>query len=161
MKLEFEYQGYYMRPTDESYKDLQDAGLKSGDMVELDWKGGNPGSQSILNTWLQWMGETAAFMSARGVKMDVINVDGTVMGTRAFNKDDAHDLFSGKYLGKDEKGRRKTWKRCSPDSDEVQASKGDRVWCMNSHLVWATERGVKLTIPTNSEFNKLQREPAA
>lgn len=135
--------------------------LQLGDEFEASVADGNPGSWPMLKTWRKWMDETAREMSRRGCTMPTyIDPEGVSHGTRAFKADDAHDLFTSMYLGTDNEGRRKTWSLTDKDG-EIQASKGDRLWAMQMHVDYCMERGIKLTIPSNSEFRKLQEAQAA
>lgn len=119
------------------------------------------GTVPMLRTWRKWMAETARHMAASGCTMPMyIDKHGEHHGRRPFNADDAHELFTSLYLGTDEHGRRKSWSLSSND-DEVQASMGDRLWAMDQHVIWCTERGIKLTIPRNSEYQKHREEQAA
>jgi hypothetical protein len=135
--------------------------LQLNDEVEVSVADGNPGSWPMLKTWRKWMDETAREMSRRGCTMPLYtDSKGVSHGTRPFKADDAHDLFTSTYLGTDEQGRRKTWS-LTDKRDEVQASKGDRLWAMDMHVQWCLERGIKLTIPSNSEYRKLHQQQAA
>lgn len=129
-----------------------------GQLVHVELADKDPGSINMLRTWRGWMGETAAYMAALGAKINYTNDAGVVYFTREFNGDDAHDLFTSKYLGTDEEGRRKTWSMSRKDDGAIQASIGDRLWAMDRHLEWCTEKGWKLTIPRNSEYTKLKAE---
>lgn len=138
--------------------------LEHGTFVELDYKDSSRGSQSMLNTWMLWMGQTAAFMAAKGCTMPLyIDSQGNHHGSRPFAKEDAHALFTMTYLGADEQGRRKSWSR-NQNPDEVQASMTDRLWAMECHIEWCAERGIQITIPRKGEFQeqriKQQREAA-
>lgn len=126
--------------------------------IEVSMKFGKKkaGSQSMLNTWMKWMEETAIWMAWNGAKMPLVIKDGNPWGERAFEQRDAHALFTRQYLGVDANGKRKTWKRCEPESDEVQASTGDRLHAMDCHIQWASERGLSLTIPASGEYQKLK-----
>jgi len=138
--------------------------LECGTFVELDYKDPNRGSQSMLNTWMMWMGQTAAFMAAKGCTMPLyIDSKGNHHGSRPFDKNDCHALFTMTYLGSDEHDRRKSWSR-TKNASEVQASMEDRLWAMEQHIVFCAERGIQITIPRDSEFEeerkKLQRQVA-
>lgn len=120
----------------------------------------DPGTSNMLRTWMGWMGQTAAFMVAAGCSMPLyIDSKGVHHGKRPFKGDDAHELFTEKYLGSDENGKRKSWVM-SKKGDTVQASRMDRLWAMDRHLEWAAERGIKLTIPRKSEYWELKEEEA-
>jgi hypothetical protein len=128
------------------------------DLVEVEIK--EVGSQTLLNTWMMWMQETAEFMSWQGVTMPLyIRKNGEKVGLRKFEQRDAHDLFTSQYLGVDEKGRRKTWSRPKKKkNNEIQASIGDRLFAMDTHKQWCMEKGIKLTVKKDSEYMKLKAE---
>lgn len=128
-----------------------------GEIVHVEIADKDPGTINMLRTWHGWMGETAAHMRSRGARINYTNEDGVVYFSREFRGDDAHDLFTAKYLGTDEEGNRKTWSMTRKEG-EKQASIGDRLWAMDRHLDWCTEKGWKLTIPRNSEYTKLKQE---
>ena len=130
---------------------------KVGDIVDLSVREGvSEGTQSMLNTWMMWMGETAEFMRWQGVTMPLyIRKNGEMVGKREFRKDDAHDLFTSQYLGVDENGKRKTWSR-TKNKDEFQASIGDRLFALDTHMAWSIEKGIKLTVKKDSEYMKLK-----
>ena len=118
----------------------------------------NPGTQTMLNTWMMWMQETAEFMSWQGVKMPMyIRSNGEMVGERKFEQRDAHDLFTSTYLGLDADGLRKTWSR-TKSTEEIQASIGDRLHAMDTHMQWATEKGIKLTVKKDSQYMKMKEE---
>lgn len=134
------------------------AGLEIGAVVEAKLPEEVAGTVPMLRTWMKWMAETAQAMSARGCKMPLyIDSSGKHHGERAFCQDDAHALFTSTYLGVDESGKRKSWSLSSAD-DEVQASMGDRLHAMDTHVQWCLERGIKLTIPRNSEYQSYRQE---
>jgi len=120
--------------------------------IESDFHGTWP----MARLWRKWMQETADFMTASGVKMsEYIDSKGKAHGERPFNPNDAHELFAKRWLGVDEKGRRYSWALKS-NPDRPKAPKSKRLYAMDKHQAWATERGLSLTNPENSEFRKLQ-----
>jgi hypothetical protein len=119
------------------------------------------GTVPMLRTWRKWMTETAAEMNRRGCHMPMyVDHKGQPQGQRPMNGDDAHELFTSTYLGVDEQGRRKSWS-LSDKEDEVQASMGDRLHAMDTHVQWCLERGIKLTIPRNGEYYKYREASAS
>lgn len=113
-------------------------------------------SQADLNTapmkrtWRMWMRETANWMAANGAVMPLmIKRDGTNHGSRPFNEQDAHELFTRQYLGVDASGER--YKTATGD-------KGTMLSMMDRHLAWSTEKGISLTVPSDGEFQRLREE---
>lgn len=103
-------------------------------------------SWSMKKTWRMWMSETAAFMAARGVTMPLyIRPNGQGFGSRPFSPTDAHELFVSQYLGIDESGER--YRTASGD-------KGKMLAMMEKHVAWCVDRGCKLTIPSDCEYQK-------
>lgn len=129
-----------------------------GAIMRCELKNESTGTVPMLRTWRGWMGETAKFMAAAGCFMWMyVDKNGVGHGKRPFNANDAHDLFTSRWLGLDEQGRRYSW-AMSKDPELTVAPKFLRLHAMNLHLQYATERGIKLTIPRNSEFQRLQDE---
>jgi len=133
--------------------------VQEGQVIEVDIvEQKNPGSQTLLNTWMMWMQETAQHMAWQGVTMPLyIRSNGEMVGKRAFEQRDAHELFTSQYLGLDADGLRKTWSR-TKSTEEIQASVGDRLFAMDTHKQWAIEKGIQLTIKKDSQYMKLKAE---
>jgi hypothetical protein len=111
---------------------------------------GEKNSWPMKKTWRMWMSETAEWMTKNGATMPLaIKADGTVLGTRPFDANDAHELWVRQWLGVDANGER--YKTASDD-------KGQMLHMMNKHVQWAAERGLSLTIPRDGEYHKLSRE---
>lgn len=115
-------------------------------------KKGFAASQSMKGTWRMWMRETAKAMAARDVRMDVVNAKGQVIGSRPINENDAHELFMYQWGGVDATGE-----RCH---QEDRDNKGLMLHIMDKHVQFCVERGIKLTIPRDGEYMKLQNEAA-
>lgn len=127
---------------------------ENGADVDVQIKPESTGTVPMLKTWRGWMNETALAMRHYGCTMPLyVDKDGNPKGSRPYSSQDAHEHFTSVYLGVDELGRRKSWSM-SKDPDFIQASMADRLWAMNTHLDWCSEKGIKLTIPENSEFRK-------
>lgn len=119
------------------------------------------GSQSMLNTWWMIVTEVSQWMAWQGAKMPLyVDKNGNWVGERRFTKDDGHEAFTVLFLGTDEQGRRKTWKRSST-TDEVVASIGDRVWAIDQLIQLAVEKGITIRIPEKSEYRKLKARQVA
>jgi len=107
----------------------------------------NPNSWPMMKTWRMWMSETAKFMSASGVYMpQYFTKEGVAVGRRPFDANDAHELFVRRWLGVDAEGER--YRTASGD-------KGKMLYMMNKHVEWAVDKAIFLTIPEDSEFQKL------
>ena len=115
------------------------------------------GSQQMLNTWMMWMAPMAEYMASQGVKIEMRGKEGKVINSRPPNKEEAHAFFTKQFLGVDDKGNRKSWSS-RVGKGQVKADMGDKLWCMDRLVEFATSRGVELKIPSDSEYMKLKRE---
>lgn len=141
-------------------KTLQEAisGLESGKLYDVSINERNIGKWTLTRLWRAWMGDIAKWMSANGATMPlVIGANGEFSGQRAFNADDAHELFSVMTLGTDKDGNRLSWSKSGRDGCRP-ASKGERVLAMQRVEAWAGERGIKLMNPADSELRKIENE---
>lgn len=141
-------------------KTLQEAisGLESGKLYDVSINERNIGKWSLSRLWRAWMSDIAKWMSANGATMPlVIGANGESSGTRAFNADDAHELFSVMTLGTDKDGNRLSWSKSGRDGCRP-ASKGERVLAMQRVEAWASERAIKLLNPADSELRKIENE---
>lgn len=138
-------------------KTLQKAisGLESGKLYDVSISERNIGKWSLSRLWRAWMSDIAKWMSANGATMPlVIGGNGEFSGQRAFNADDAHELFSVMTLGTDKDGNRLSWSKSGRDGCRP-ASKGERVLAMQRVEAWSSERGIKLLNPADSELRKI------
>lgn len=116
------------------------------------------GKWGMARLWRSWMASVAEFMANNGVTMPLMfNAKGEPYGLRRFNKGDAHELFTHKFLGVDHNGKRLSWAKTSHD-DMRLATKGERFNALRQMESWATEKGVILIKPNDSEYCKLQKE---
>lgn len=118
------------------------------------------GSNNMLRTWRGWMRTTGRWMAWQGATMPLcLDKDGNPYGKRPFNEHDAHDLFTHKYMGADANGNRYSWRLSNSEDDgTIPAPKEKRLFAMELHESWCAERGIKITIPGNSEYRKLKLE---
>lgn len=141
-------------------KTLQEAisGLESVKLYDVSINERNIGKWSLSRLWRAWMSDIAKWMSANGATMPlVIGANGEFSGSRAFNADDAHELFSIMTLGTDKDGNRLSWSKSGRDGCRP-ASKGERVLAMQRVEAWASERAIKLLNPADSELRKIENE---
>lgn len=118
----------------------------------------NTGKWGMAKLWRMWMDTTAEFMAKNGVTMPLmVNSEGVIYGTRPFNKDDAHELFTARWLGVDADGTRLSWARRG-HSGMRAATKGERFNALRQHEDWATEKGLQLFNPRGSEYDQLTKE---
>lgn len=143
----------YQITKETSAKTLREAisGLESGKLYDVSINERNIGKWSLSRLWRAWMSDIAKWMSANGATMPlVIGANGEFSGQRAFNADDAHELFSVMTLGTDKDGNRLSWSKSGRDGCRP-ASKGERVLAMQRVEAWASERAIKLLNPADSE----------
>lgn len=114
------------------------------------------GKWSMSRLWRAWMAITAEFMAKNGVTMPLmINADGVTYSSRPFNADDAHELFTRQHLGVDERGVRLSWAK---SGEQRKATKGERFNALRLHEEWASNKGIALFKPRNSEYTKVSDE---
>ena len=114
------------------------------------------GKWGMARLWRGWMATTAKFMAGNGVKMPLmINKDGEWYGSRPFDENDAHELFTRQHLGVDENGVRLSWAK---SGDQRKATKGERFNALRKHEEWASIKGITLFKPRDSEYQKLEQE---
>ena len=116
------------------------------------------GTIPMLRLWRMWMRDVAIHMAKRGRTMPMyIDEKGVNRGKRPFNENDAHVAYSHLCLGCDEIGNRLSW---CVKSDEYEgrkaASIGQKVKALDKIYQFAMEEGIKLRIPSNTEYQKLK-----
>lgn len=132
--------------------------LEKSPLMYMSLVDGNSGKWGMARLWRAWMASTAKFMTANGCIMPLmIKKDGSHYGTRDFNADDAHELFTQKWLYVDVNGERLSWSKSGRDGMRP-ATKGERFHAMLQHEIWATDRGIILFKPRDSEYAKLEEE---
>lgn len=150
----------YQITKETAVKTLQEAisGLESGKLYDVSINERNIGKWTLTRLWRAWMSDIAKWMSANGATMPlVIGANGEFSGQRAFNADDAHELFTVMTLGTDKDGNRLSWSKSGRDGCRP-ASKGERVLAMQRVEAWASERAIKLLNPADSELRKIENE---
>lgn len=116
----------------------------------------NVGKWGMARLWRAWMTTTAEWMAAQGAIMPLcVRSDGRWYGSRPFSENDAHDLFTHQWLGVDSDGNRLSWSKSGRDGMRA-ATKGERFLAMQYHEGWASERGILLVIPRDSEYQELK-----
>ena len=104
------------------------------------------------------MSTTAKFMADKGATMPLmIKSNGDQYGSRRFSPEDAHELFTSQWLGLDEGGNRLSWSKSGSDKSRA-ATKGERFNALRKHESWCVEKGIKLFVPRDSEYNKLAED---
>jgi len=150
------FNGYPAAGNEEVYKYFET--LEQGTILELKAVEQSTGTVPMLRTWRGWMGEVAQHMAHKGCTMPLyIDGDGDPHGTRPFNADDSHELFTLKFLGTDEKGARLSWSMSKSGETEL-APKSRRLYAMQKLEVWATENGIPIRIPKKCEYRDLCEE---
>ena len=114
------------------------------------------GKWGMARLWRKWMSVTADYMAANGSKMPLmIKSSGEWYGSRPFNANDAHELFTAQWLGLNENGERLSWKKSQGAN---VADKGQRFMAMLKHEQWCIEKGINLPQPRNSELHELKEQ---
>jgi len=116
------------------------------------------GKWTMTRLWRSWMSSTASFMYESGVMMPLMVMkDGSNYGSRPFDQNDAHELFTAQHLGVDKEGRRLSWSKSGREGLRP-ATKGERFFAMQKHEEFAANRGIILLQPKDSEYRKLTDE---
>lgn len=103
-------------------------------------------------TWRMWMHTTGEWLRARGVVVDIRSGSGDVALSRPITDDETHDYFVGHWLGRDENGEREKTRRMD---------KGRMLHLMELHEAWCIEKGIPITIPSQSEFMAMKAKQVA
>ena len=142
---------------DDFFQEIQKELLEDPAVI-VNTKSPHIGKWSMTRLWRSWMGTTAEHMAKKGITMPLMTLpDGTPFGTRPFKPDDAHELFTIKWLGVDADGNRLSWSRSGREGMKP-ANKGERLHAMNRHDAWCAERGIMLIHPNDSEYTQLTEE---
>ena len=129
-----------------------------GEIIQVEYKPpSTTGSQAMLATWMVWMTQTAVWMTAQGMRIDLTTADGVKFGEMPIDQKHAHAYFTGKWLGSDSQGKRLSWKRSSEGVGETIADTGQRHHALSMHDQFCTERGIAITIPVCSEYRDLMK----
>lgn len=132
--------------------------MKEHPVMLVTAKDATTGNWSMSRLWRAWMKTTADFMAFNGCTMPLmISAKGEPYGSRKFDENDAHELFTSRWLGTDENGKRLSWSRSGRD-DMRPATKGERFHALQQHEQWAIEKGIILINPIDSEYRKMEEE---
>lgn len=99
--------------------------------------------------WRMWTQQTADWMNRQGAKIEVKNKKGELIHNRPVNSQDAHEMFVMHWLGLTEENERELTR---------DMQKGRMLYLMEKHSEWAVQKGLLLTYPSDSEYNKLKQE---
>jgi hypothetical protein len=136
---------------------LQDE-LELTPVIVITTQNGDTGKWTMAKLWRVWMDSTGKFMAGNGCKMPLMtDKNGNPYGSRPFDKNDAHELFTRKHLGVDAKGVRLCWAR-KAHGGMRPATKGERYNALFKHEMWAGERGIILFKPRGSDYDKAEKE---
>lgn len=132
--------------------------LESASVIVVSTQSAGTGKWGMARLWRAWMSSTAVWMTGNGATMPLcFDKYGKPYGKRLFNKADAHEMFTAQWLLVDADGTRLSWAKDDHDGMR-KATKGERFICMLKHEQWATERGIILFKPRDSEYSKLEDE---
>lgn len=146
------------RYTHQEFSELIQDELAKTPVIIVSTQDGNTGKWGMARLWRAWMASTAKFMATNGVTMPLMyDKDGRPYGRRAFNANDAHELFTHQYLGVDADGARLSWAKKDHEGMRV-ATKGERFNAMFKHEMWSGDRGIILFKPRGSEYEQLEQE---
>jgi len=132
--------------------------LETAPLIVVSSQNASTGKWGMARLWRAWMSSTATWMAKNGAKMPLcLRKSGENYGTRPFNSNDAHELFTSQWLMVDETGTRLSWAK-DPHDGMRTATKGERFICMVRHEQWALERGIMLFKPRDSEYSELENK---
>lgn len=132
--------------------------LKANPVLVVTAQNGDTGKWGMARLWRAWMSKTAEFMAANGCTMPLmLKIDGSLYGKRPFNSEDAHELFCRQWLGVDSDGIRLSFAKKAHDGMRT-ATKGERFNALRQHECWASERGIILFKPRDSEYCRMEKE---
>jgi len=132
--------------------------LETNPILILSVQPENTGKWGMARLWRMWMDSTAKFMAKNGCTMPLmVNAEGVIYGTRQFDPNDAHELFTSRWLGVDADGTRLSWARRGHDGMRA-ATKGERFNALRQHEDWSTDKGIILFKPRGSEYDQVAQE---
>ena len=139
---------------DEAMALIQDE-IERSHVAMVSVSSGSTGKWGMSRLWFAWMSATASWMAARGATMPLWPIESKqAYGSRPFNQDDAHCLFTALHGYTDKDGERLSWSKSGHDGMRA-ATKGERLAMMMRHEAWASERGIQLMNPRDSEYRQL------
>ena len=139
---------------DEAMTLIQDE-IERSHVAMVSVSSGSTGKWGMSRLWFAWMSATASWMAARGATMPLGPLESKqAYGSRPFNQDDAHCLFTALHGYTDKDGERLSWSKSGHDGMRA-ATKGERLAMMMRHEAWASERGIQLMNPRDSEYRQL------
>ena len=116
--------------------------LTSG-RIKVDAVDADTSTMPMKRLWRKWMAETAKWMAENGATMPLYyRPNGEPFGKRPFNPDDAHEAFMRTWGGVKDGDRER----------QERATKEVMLHIMVKHESWCLERGIPLTIPSDSEY---------
>lgn len=132
--------------------------LEKAPLIVVSSQSASTGKWGMARLWRSWMSTTADWMAKNGARMPLcLNKAGINYGTRSFNKNDAHEMFTAMWMLVDADGTRLSWAKKSHDGMRA-ATKGERFLAMWKHEQYAIDRGILLFKPKDSEYSKLEEE---
>ena len=136
---------------------LEDMLSESPELI-LSAQTANTGKWGMARLWRAWMATTADFMANNGVTMPLmISLEGEIHGTRPFDQNDAHELFTSHWLGLDADGTRLSWSKSGRDGMRP-ATKGERFHALRKHEEWCLSKGKTLYNPRGSEYEEMKNK---
>lgn len=133
--------------------------LESGGQARVVVTKKNNGTLPMLKLWWAWMGILGPWMAQNGATMPLCIKDGKPWGSRQFDAHDCHELFCHSFMPVDEMGKRYSWVlNKDANNGRKAADIGMRLRCMDQMLEWATERGIALPVPEQSEYYQTKRQ---
>ena len=141
----------------EFFLELQNE-LKETPSLVVSTQSASIGKWTMSKIWRVWIAATAKFMAGNGVTMPLmVAKDGSYHGSRPFDANDGHELFSAKFLPQDANGERLSWSKSGRDGMRA-ATKGERYIAMMRLEEFMSDKGIQAFKPAESEYEKLRQE---
>ena len=136
------------------FEDIQTE-LEKAPLIIVSTQDSGTGKWGMARLWRDWMTTTTKRMVAAGVTMPLcVGPTGESFGSRTFTSEDAHELYTYKWLGVDADGKRLRGGRQARDGMRP-ATKGERYIALLRHENYCTDKGILLLKPRGSEYEQL------
>ncbi|EOD9553068.1 hypothetical protein ACJ7RV_002184 [Vibrio parahaemolyticus] len=125
----------------------------------------NNGTLPMLKLWRMWMADIAKFQIRRGATMPILapqtmpdgSIEWKTIGSRPYNENDAHEVYTHLLLGCDERGIRYSWAVHTDNFEGRKVAPIERkLFAMQKFHQFCIEHSIPIRIPERSEYQELQ-----
>lgn len=131
--------------------------LQDEPMLMIEIKKATIGKWTLAKLWRVWMSKTTDWFADQGYGLTITSKSGKYGTIIPFNADNIHELFTIKWLGTGNDGKRLSWSKKNHSGMQV-ATQGERYHALRCHEEWCLGKGIDLKKPRNSEYLKLQEK---